>query len=66
MRISFLAYGIFETSEYPQTWPDEVVSSYKKISEHIDSKISKIFFISFIIALILSNMKSFIVSSKHN
>ncbi len=32
-----LAYGISETSEYPQTWPDEVVSSYKKISEHIDS-----------------------------
>lgn len=32
-----LAYGISETSEYPQTWPDEVVSSHKKISEHIDS-----------------------------
>ena len=32
-----LAYGISETSEYPQTWPEEVVSSYKKISEHIDS-----------------------------
>ena len=32
-----LAYGISETSEYPQTWPDEVVSSHKKISEHIDN-----------------------------
>ena len=32
-----LAYGISETSEYPQTWPDEVVSNHKKISEHIDN-----------------------------
>ena len=32
-----LAYGISETSEYPQTWPDEVVSNNKKISEHIDN-----------------------------
>jgi len=32
-----LAYGISETSEYPQTWPDEVVSNHKKISEHINN-----------------------------
>ena len=32
-----LAYGISETSEYPQTWPEEVVSSHKKISEHIEN-----------------------------
>ena len=32
-----LAYGISETSEYPQTWPDEVVNNNKKISEHIDN-----------------------------
>ena len=32
-----LAYGISETSEYPQTWPEEVVSSHKKISEHINN-----------------------------
>ena len=32
-----LAYGISETSEYPQTWPEEVASSHKKISEHIDN-----------------------------
>ena len=24
-----LAYGISETSEYPQTWPDEVVNNHK-------------------------------------
>ena len=32
-----LAYGISETSEYPQSWPEEEVSSHKKISEHIDN-----------------------------
>ena len=32
-----LAYGISETSEYPQTWPSEVVNNYKKISEHIEN-----------------------------
>ena len=32
-----LAYGISETSEYPQTWPDEVVNNHKKISEYIDN-----------------------------
>ncbi len=32
-----LAYGISETSEYPQSWPEEVVSSHKKINEHIDN-----------------------------
>jgi hypothetical protein len=32
-----LAYGISETSEYPQTWPDEIVSNHKKINEHIDN-----------------------------
>ena len=30
-----LAYGISETAEYPQTWPDEVVNNNKKINEHI-------------------------------
>jgi hypothetical protein len=32
-----LAYGISETSEYPQTWPSEVVNNYKKINEHIEN-----------------------------
>ena len=32
-----LAYGISETSEYPQSWPEEVVSSHKKINEHINN-----------------------------
>ena len=32
-----LAYGISETAEYPQTWPDEVVNNNKKINEHIDN-----------------------------
>lgn len=32
-----LAYGISETSEYPQTWPSEVVNNYKKISEYIEN-----------------------------
>ena len=32
-----LAYGISETAEYPQTWPDEVVNNNKKINEYIDN-----------------------------
>ena len=32
-----LAYGISETSEYPQTWPSEVVNNHKKITEYIDN-----------------------------
>ena len=32
-----LAYGISETAEYPQTWPDEVANNNKKINEYIDN-----------------------------
>lgn len=32
-----LAYGISETAEYPQSWPDEVVNNNKKINEHMDN-----------------------------
>jgi len=32
-----LAYGISETAEYPQSWPNEVVNNHKKINEHIDN-----------------------------
>tara|TARA_B100000989_G_scaffold187387_1_gene140982 strand:- start:71 stop:985 length:915 start_codon:yes stop_codon:yes gene_type:complete len=31
-----LAYGISETSEYPTTWPDEIISNHQKISDYID------------------------------
>ena len=32
-----LAFGISETSEYPQTWPGEVINNYQKISECINN-----------------------------
>ena len=32
-----LAYGISETSEYPTTWPDEIINNHQKINDYIDN-----------------------------
>ena len=32
-----LAYGISETSEYPTTWPDEIIINHQKINDYIDN-----------------------------